>query len=71
MPRWLVACIRPAPALQGSGKKWPNAQTSVIFAQTACRLPRELKSSSFRCWRKRVSGRVTKHRKLLELKLKG
>jgi len=24
---------------------------------------RELKSSSFRCWRKRVTGRVTKHRK--------
>ncbi len=24
---------------------------------------RELKSGSFRCWRARVSGRVTKHRK--------
>ncbi len=32
---------------------------------------RELKSSSFRMWRKRVSGRVTKHRKLLEQHLNG
>lgn len=32
---------------------------------------RELKPSSFRCWRKRVSGRITKHRKLHELRLKG
>jgi uncharacterized protein (TIGR03643 family) len=27
---------------------------------------RQLKPSSFRMWRKRVAGRVTKHRKLLE-----
>jgi uncharacterized protein (TIGR03643 family) len=32
---------------------------------------RELKPSSFRMWRKRVSGRVTKHRKLLEQHLNG
>lgn len=32
---------------------------------------RELKPSSFRLWRKRVSGRVTKHRRLLERHLKG
>lgn len=32
---------------------------------------RELKPSSFRMWRKRVTGRVTKHRKLLEQHLKG
>jgi uncharacterized protein (TIGR03643 family) len=32
---------------------------------------RELKPSSFRMWRKRVSGRITKHRKLLEISLKG
>jgi uncharacterized protein (TIGR03643 family) len=32
---------------------------------------RELKPSSFRLWRKRVSGRVTKHRKLLEQHLRG
>ena len=30
---------------------------------------RELKPSSFKMWRKRVSGRVTKHRKLLERQL--
>jgi len=32
---------------------------------------RELKPSSFRMWRKRVTGRVTKHRKLLEQHLNG
>ena len=31
---------------------------------------RELKPSSFAMWRKRVAGRVTKHRKLLERHLK-
>jgi len=31
---------------------------------------RELKPSSFTMWRKRVAGRVTKHRKLLERRLK-
>jgi uncharacterized protein (TIGR03643 family) len=31
---------------------------------------RQLKPSSFRMWRKRVAGRVTKHRKLLEQHLK-
>jgi uncharacterized protein (TIGR03643 family) len=31
---------------------------------------RELRPSSFRMWRKRVSGRVTKHRKLLQLRLR-
>jgi hypothetical protein len=31
---------------------------------------RELKPSSFAMWRKRVNGRVTKHRKLLERRLK-
>jgi uncharacterized protein (TIGR03643 family) len=30
---------------------------------------RELKSSSFRLWRKRVSGRVTKHRKRFERRM--
>jgi uncharacterized protein (TIGR03643 family) len=32
---------------------------------------RELKPSSFRLWRKRVSGRLTKHRTLLERSLNG
>jgi uncharacterized protein (TIGR03643 family) len=31
---------------------------------------RELKPSSFRLWRKRVSGRLTKHRRMLEQSLK-
>jgi uncharacterized protein (TIGR03643 family) len=31
---------------------------------------RELKPSSFAMWRKRVAGRITKHRKLLERRLK-
>ena len=31
---------------------------------------RELKPSSFALWRKRVGGRITKHRKLLERRLK-
>ena len=31
---------------------------------------RELKPSSFRLWRKRVSGRMTKHRKLFECHIK-
>jgi uncharacterized protein (TIGR03643 family) len=32
---------------------------------------RELKPSSFRLWRKRVNGRVTKHRKLFKQRLSG
>lgn len=32
---------------------------------------RELKPSSFRLWRKRVGGRITKHRRLLERSLRG
>ncbi len=32
---------------------------------------RGLRPSSFRLWRKRVRGRVTKHRKLLEQRLAG
>ena len=31
----------------------------------------ELKASSFRMWRKRVSGRITKHRRLFESSRKG
>jgi uncharacterized protein (TIGR03643 family) len=30
-----------------------------------------LKPSSFRLWRKRVSGRITKHRRLLETGMRG
>jgi uncharacterized protein (TIGR03643 family) len=32
---------------------------------------RELQPSSFRLWRKRVSGRVTKHRKLFKQRISG
>lgn len=32
---------------------------------------RELKPSSFRLWRQRVSGRITKHRKRLKKHLRG
>ncbi|MEY4482575.1 MAG: hypothetical protein RL693_27 [Verrucomicrobiota bacterium] len=46
-------------------------RTGFVESQIIDIMRRELKSSSFRCWRKRVSGRVTKHRKLLELRLKG
>jgi uncharacterized protein (TIGR03643 family) len=31
----------------------------------------ELKPASFRLWRKRVSGRITKHRKLMQTRLGG
>jgi uncharacterized protein (TIGR03643 family) len=46
-------------------------RTGFAESQVIEIMRRELKPSSFRCWRKRVSGRVTKHRKLLELRLKG
>jgi uncharacterized protein (TIGR03643 family) len=31
----------------------------------------ELKPASFRLWRKRVSGRITKHRKMMQTRLSG
>ena len=46
-------------------------RTGLGESQIIGLMRRELKPSSFHCWRKRVSGRVTKHRKLLELRLKG
>jgi len=46
-------------------------RTGLVESQVIDLMRRELKPSSFRCWRKRVSGRATKHRKLLELRLKG
>ena len=46
-------------------------RTGFVESQVIDLMRRELKPSSFRRWRKRVSGRVTKHRKLLELRLKG
>lgn len=46
-------------------------RTGLVESQVIGIMRRELKPSSFRLWRKRVSGRVTKHRRLLEQRLKG
>ena len=46
-------------------------RTGLNEAQVIEVMRRELKPASFRRWRKRVSGRVTKHRRLLERQLKG
>jgi len=46
-------------------------RTGLTERQVIEVMRRELKPSSFRMWRKRVTGRVTKHRKLLEQHLKG
>lgn len=46
-------------------------RTGLVEKQVIEVMRREMKPSSFRMWRKRVSGRVTKHRKLLEQHLKG
>lgn len=46
-------------------------RTGLTERQVVEVMRRELKPSSFRMWRKRVTGRVTKHRKLLEQHLKG
>jgi uncharacterized protein (TIGR03643 family) len=47
-------------------KRTGLAENQVIEIMRA-----ELKPSSYRMWRKRVSGRVTKHRKLMESRFKG
>ena len=46
-------------------------RTGLTERQVIEVMRRELKPSSFRMWRKRVCGRVTKHRRLLERHLKG
>ena len=46
-------------------------RTGLTESQVIAVMRRELKPSSFRMWRKRVGGRVTKHRRLLERHLKG
>ena len=45
-------------------------RTGLTERQVIDVMRRELKASSFRMWRKRVSGRVTKHLKLLQRHLK-
>lgn len=44
-------------------------RTGHTEAQVIQIMRRELKPSSFRLWRKRVTGRTTKHRKLFERRL--
>ena len=44
--------------------------TGLSEADVIKLMRRELKPCSFRLWRKRVSGRITKHRKLLERHIK-
>lgn len=46
-------------------------RTGLVECDVIKVMRRELKPSSFRLWRKRVSGRITKHRRLLERSLKG
>lgn len=46
-------------------------RTGFVERDVITVMRRELKPSSFRLWRKRVNGRITKHRRLLERKLKG
>ena len=46
-------------------------RTGLTERQVIDVMRRELKPSSFRLWRKRVGGRITKHRRLLEKRLKG
>ena len=45
-------------------------RTALSEAEVIKLMRRELKPGSFRLWRKRVSGRITKHRKLLERHIK-
>ena len=44
-------------------------RTGLVEADVIQLMRRELEPRSFRLWRKRVSGRVTKHRKLLKEQL--
>jgi uncharacterized protein (TIGR03643 family) len=46
-------------------------RTGLTEKQVIEVMRRELKPSSFRMWRKRVGGRITKHRRLLEAHVKG
>ena len=45
-------------------------RTGLSEAEVIELMRRELKPGSFRLWRKRVSGRITKHRKLFERYIK-
>jgi uncharacterized protein (TIGR03643 family) len=43
-------------------------KTGLRESEVIVVMRRELKPGSFRLWRKRVSGRVTKHRKMMMIK---
>ncbi|MCH2155658.1 MAG: TIGR03643 family protein [Opitutales bacterium] len=45
-------------------------KTGLSEAEVIRVMRRSLKRSSFRLWRERVSGRITKHRKLFERRMK-
>jgi uncharacterized protein (TIGR03643 family) len=45
-------------------------RTGLSEAEVIKLMRRELKPGSFRLWRKRVSGRITKHQKLFERHIK-
>lgn len=45
-------------------------RTGYTESQVIALMRKSLKPSSFRLWRKRVSGRITKHRQLLKANLK-
>ena len=45
------------------------SRTGLTESEVIRIMRRELKPSSFRLWRKRVSGRVTKHRKRYERRM--
>ena len=45
-------------------------KTGLTEAEVIKVMRRELKPSSFRMWRKRVNGRITKHRKRFEKEVK-
>lgn len=44
-------------------------RTGLVEAEVIKVMRRNLKPSSFRLWRKRVNGRVTKHRKLMKARM--
>ena len=46
-------------------------KTGISESQVIHIMRRELKPSSFRLWRARVSGRVTKHRRLMKSRRSG
>jgi uncharacterized protein (TIGR03643 family) len=48
-----------------------EARTGLTEREVIVVMRRALKPSSFRMWRQRVHGRITKHRKLLEQRLNG